>query len=194
MGKRIVVDTDVARAAKRKSPDERAVCCASVLDAMYYCGHVLVLNTPLLDQWMKNPGRADSEWPMAISTDSARWFAMMGSRGRLEKVEYCADTQLRDAFFACLDGCEIPSAKEDYMLVDAAVQTDNRVLSLDKRMRRKLGRASDYVSRLGMLMWVNPDCHDAQGWLEHGAPERADLHVTTKLPTKSPAHAGGTEG
>ena len=70
---------------------------------------------------------------------------------------------------------ELKAMRKDYHLLEAAIVTDQNVISLDEIVRGLFDRAAVSVVALKNIVWVNPD-RDAEepiGWLNKNAkPER----------------------
>ena len=61
---------------------------------------------------------------------------------------------------------------KDTHLVEAAIATDNCVVSLDATVKAMFAAAAASVAELMAIDWVNPDCDFQQAveWLDDGAP------------------------
>ncbi len=75
-----------------------------------------------------------------------------------------------------IEGKEIPQSKKDAMLkdchlVEAALGTDRRIVSLDDTARILFAGLSDNVADMRDILWVDPDQNEKQqviAWLECG--------------------------
>jgi hypothetical protein len=64
---------------------------------------------------------------------------------------------------------------KDVLLIEAAMETDHTVISLDEAARGLFGKAAQSVGELRSIVWVNPEMVDEHPipWLENGAkPEK----------------------
>ncbi|HEY9402902.1 MAG TPA: hypothetical protein VIQ24_09420 [Pyrinomonadaceae bacterium] len=70
---------------------------------------------------------------------------------------------------------ELKAMRKDYHLLEAAMVTDQNVISLDEIVRALFDRAAVGITSLKNIVWVNPDkaAEEPIEWLEKNAkPER----------------------
>ena len=62
--------------------------------------------------------------------------------------------------------------EKDFHLLQAALATDQTIISCDQTVRKLFKRASQGVGEIRHIIWVNPDRADEQpiAWLQNGAP------------------------
>ncbi|HUT92246.1 MAG TPA: hypothetical protein VMY37_22315 [Thermoguttaceae bacterium] len=160
--RRLVIDASIAGTAgdKRKlhSAGKR---CRDFLEAVLVICHRMV--------WTPEIGK---EWSKHQSSFSRKWRTRMYARKKVD----CVELPDEDTLWRRLETVEATDeAREemlkDCLLIEAAMATDGCVASLDDRARRLLGRASEHVSELRGIVWVNPDQPEehAIAWLEGGA-------------------------
>lgn len=97
----------------------------------------------------------------------------MVARKKVERVVDCANLALREQLERCGAALRVTNAMlKDAHLLEAALATDGIVASRDEKARGAFRAASEVVSLLRRVVWVNPDRADesAISWLEAGAP------------------------
>ena len=68
---------------------------------------------------------------------------------------------------------EVEALRKDFHLLQAALATDQTVISLDETIRGLFKRASQQVGEILNIIWVNPDRTAEEhpiAWLQNGAP------------------------
>ena len=71
---------------------------------------------------------------------------------------------------------DIEALRKDFHLLQAALATDQTVISLDENIRRLFKRASQQVGEIQGIIWVNPDRTTEEQpitWLQNGTPPEA---------------------
>ena len=71
---------------------------------------------------------------------------------------------------------DIEALRKDFHLLQAALATDQTVISLDETIRGLFKRASQQVGEIRNIIWVNPDRTAEEHpivWLQNGAPPEA---------------------
>ena len=162
--KRLVIDTDVARASgDEEATDPRAIHCRDFLKAVRSQNHRVVMTREI-----------SSEWKNHQSHFALEWRASMYARRRIESIDPPAYDELRDdkVTGTTTAADEIENMEKDFHLLQAALATDQTVISLDETIRRLFGRASQQVGGIRGIIWVNPDKAEEQpiAWLQNGAP------------------------
>ena len=68
---------------------------------------------------------------------------------------------------------------KDEHLLDAALWTDKRVLSMDHEVHKDFIKLSDTVERIRSIIWLNPEkqCDECFVWLKSGAPEDSIYYI-----------------
>ncbi len=169
MGKQVtanlVVDACVARsfgsptAVQSPAPE-----CRDFMLTMMECKHKIVMTKEIKAEWDKHQSRFAMRWRsqmvakkllIAIPTPEADpeiW----------KPIEDTAETDPQRAKMV-----------KDILLLEAALATDRRIVSLDENTaRRYFTQASQTIKKLQRLTWVNPSRPEetAIQWLEDGAP------------------------
>ena len=97
----------------------------------------------------------------------------MDARRRVDRIDPPAYDELRDKVTGTTtDEDEIENIEKDFHLLQAALATDQTVISLDETIRHLFVRASEQVGEIRNIIWVNPDKAEEQpiAWLQNGAP------------------------
>lgn len=114
-----------------------------------------------------------SEWDRHASKWARSWRVSMYSQRRVYRPDLKSDDILRIKIeYKTSDEGDLDEMLKDLHLIDAAMATDRRIVSLDDAARRLFAAVSDGVGELRNIVWVNP----AEGnerpveWLLDGAP------------------------
>lgn len=158
---RFVVDASVAEAAGRGDPGSAppSPACVGALDAIAAAGHGVAMSPELKDEWQRH------------ARDYARkWLLNMVSRKRLHAVR----PRWRDQLHLLEVAAELPGhagreVAKDVHIVALAMETDQRVLPLDRRQRALLERCVHELPSLRSLHWANPSESGAEAWIRAGA-------------------------
>lgn len=160
--RKLIIDADVARASGGETATHNtAKACRDFLISVLDVCHQSVFTHALA-----------AEWNTHQSTFARRWRAEMIGR---KKVVWCNPGRLT----ALQARVERTTAREvekraiakDFHLIEAAIETDKRVISKDDAVRSLLANASQTVGEIGTIVWVNPAClrESATEWLVSGA-------------------------
>jgi hypothetical protein len=161
----LVVDASVARscgdltATKSPAPE-----CRDFLLAMQEHKHKLVMTTDIKAEWDKHQSRFATQW---LSQMVGRKLLQAIPIPEIDQeiwrpIENMAETDKERAAMV-----------KDILLLEAALATDQRIVSLDeKTARRYFKEAAQKIEKLRPLIWVNPNKpeEDAIVWLQDGAP------------------------
>lgn len=166
--RKLVVDASVARSSgDLYALNPAAVSCRDILQIMLGVCHQVVLNRSLQDEWRRHASRFARTW--LVQMTSRRKVAFVQGTGRTVQ--------------AILDGLVLPSERraaleKDIPLIEAAMQSDKIVLSLDDKA---IASFADLVKAgaCGPLWWCNPSDPqpDPTSWVRTGAKpdKRFDL-------------------
>lgn len=173
---RIVVDTCVAMSAGFSGSSARH--CLDTLEAVRTQGHCLVMNQPIHDEWLREvEGRPEYSFALHLSLYAYYWYTYMRSFRRVVDVHFCQRPDLLACILQSADASAATAINKDYPLIDAAIATDRRIVSLDDKMRHIMGRLSDEIVELTVILWVHPVTHDAPAWLTAGAQDVESFHL-----------------
>ena len=160
--RRLVIDASVARSSGRE-------------DATYpiskHCRDFLMATLTICHRVVMTPDIME-EWHHHRSGFARTWLASMMARKKCAFVELPRDDNLRSKIERAAIGEQDRAAMlKDSHLIEAAMTTDQIVVSLDEAARGLFAQASQSVGELKSVTWVNPDRLDEQPirWLENGA-------------------------
>lgn len=163
--KRLVVNASVARAAGGKGATASvSINCTEFLETFRdECPHHIVM-TPELSE----------EWNAHQSNFAARWLKSMIARKRFDYIAPPQDTALSDKIdTTATRERDLEAMRKDFHLLQAALATDQTIISLDEAVRGLFKRASLQVGEIRNIIWVNPDRTAGEqpiAWLQNGAP------------------------
>lgn len=163
--KRLVVNASVARAAGGKGATASvSVNCTEFLETFQAESPHHVVMTPELSE----------EWNKHQSNFSARWLKSMIARKRFVYINPPQNSPLSDKIEITANReRDIEALRKDFHLLQAALATDQTIISLDETIRGLFKRASQQVGEIRDLIWVNPDRTAEEqpiSWLQNGAP------------------------
>ena len=158
--KRLVIDASIARAAGRTDHPTSKACRVFLEGVLKICHHV-VLTKEISEEW----NRHQSNFTLV-------WRSSMFARKKVARHKVAQN----DAFRTRIQNLDF-SEKEraavlkDAHLIEAALETDLVVVSLDETARGLLRKVAQSTKPLKQVLWVNPT-HDEEHsieWLEGGA-------------------------
>lgn len=178
----IVIDTSVARSAS-ETQNPTSIHCRESLEALDRSGHALAMSDPLWEEWNRKVlDRPAGFWDKYASRYAMGWYVSMQQRHRVRWADLPVNNALRNQALASAStiwpGSHVPEEiGKDFFLIETAMATDWRVISLNDRQRRQFKQIAQGVPDIGAILWIDPDREDATGWLRAGAPERSDLRL-----------------
>ena len=170
--KRLVIDTDVAQASgDENATDPRAINCRDCLMEVMANNHKIVMTRKISDEWKRHQSRFALEWRTS-----------MDARRRVERINPPEDDVLQGNIINVSDDeDEFEVMQKDIHLLEAALETDKTVISLDDTVRTLFAMASQQVSTIRMIIWVNPERTVDEKpieWLQNGAPSEAHRQLS----------------
>ena len=170
--KRLVIDTDVAQASgDEDATDPRAINCRDFLREVRSQNHWVVMTREISDEWKRHQSRFALEWRVS-----------MDARRKVNRIDPSEDEELQDKVTnTASDEDEIEAMQKDFHLLQAALATDQTVISLDEAVRGLFKRASQQVGEIRNIIWVNPDKTTEEHpilWLQNGAPPEAHRRLS----------------
>ncbi len=120
------------------------------------------------------------EWNNHASTFARTWLVAMRSKRRLLLGDVPETSRLRReitrvAVAGLADETEAQAIQramaKDFHLLEAALATDKRVISLDEKVRTHFCRAASEVKAIKAVIWVNPGLEGVTAivWIEENA-------------------------
>lgn len=160
MSKALVIDASVARSAGETDHPVSSACRRTLSTVLKVC-HRVVMCKEIVREWEKHQSRY-----------SSIWLAAMQSKGKIVRIEIPEESSLSERLWR-LDVGEkrIKAMLKDVHLVEAARQTDFRILSGDEAARGLFCSASEQIDELKPIHWINPVIEEDNciEWLKAGA-------------------------
>ena len=161
--KRLVIDTDVAQASgSEEATHPRAKHCRDFLQEMLSLGHSVVMTQEISNEWKRHR-----------SGFARRWRVSMDARKKVLRINALVDEELRNKIEkTATNPDEIEDMQKDFHLLDAALATDQTIISLEEIIRGLFARASQRVGEIRDIVWVNPERIEEEEplvWLQNGA-------------------------
>ncbi len=158
----LVIDASIARAAGEISKHPTSRDCREFLQAVLKVCHRMVMTQDIRAEWNKHQSRYARAWRTSMVARKKIEFTAVAPHLTLERR---VERAVSDAYLAAI-------IDKDRRLIEAALVTEQRVISLDDHVRRHL---QDHIARLPeacLICWVNSCTPDEQAiaWLESGAP------------------------
>jgi hypothetical protein len=158
--KRLVIDASIARAAGRaEHPISRT--CRIFLEGVLSICHRVVLTKEIQEEWNRNQSKFTLSWRSSmVARKKAAWPKVAQNdaiRTGIENFDFSHN--------------ERAAVLKDAHLIEAALETDLTVASLDETARGLLRRVAQNVKPLQQVLWVNPTKEEEHTteWLEGGA-------------------------
>jgi len=123
--------------------------------------HHIVISDAIELEWSNNQSRFARLWLIAMENNRRVFHTEIPAQGKLPyKVERIAETKTQ---------CD--AMLKDMILVEAAFHTDRIVVSLDEKVRNYFHQATEKISTLTRITWVNPSISEETpiDWLQNGA-------------------------
>jgi predicted nucleic acid-binding protein len=160
--KRLVIDASIATAAGRTDhPVSKAY--RDFLEGVRTICHRVVMTREI-----------SAEWNRHQSIFAASWRSSMFARRKVAQPEVGPNEMLRTSIQnSGLTEKECAAALKDAHLVEAALESDFRVVSLDETARAVFRKAAPRVGPLRPVLWANPTKEEDNiiEWLEGGTED-----------------------
>ena len=168
--KRLVIDADVARSSGSESAeDPTARNCRDFLITVLSEGHRLVITDKISEEWKKHASRF-----------ARRWRVSMESQKQVESITPAEAEDLRKELVeTARSRNQVEAINKDFHLLQAALATDQTIVSRDERIHRLFKNAARQVSEIRDILWANPatEGESACDWLRAGAPPEASRRL-----------------
>lgn len=113
------------------------------------------------------------EWDEHKSVFARTWLTAMVTRGDVIFLDIPASNKLRREIeqAGAMRAAEVKAMRKDFHLLEAALATEQNVISLDEIVRALFAAAAGQVVAIKNLVWVNPDKPEEEAivWLEKNA-------------------------
>ena len=162
--RQLVIDADVARASGSETATHpRAEHCRDFLSAVLKLSHRIAMTEKINNEWKNHQSRF-----------ARRWRVSMDARKRIDRIDPPENAELQAKITTTTNNeNEIEALEKDFHLLQAALATDQTIISLDETVRGLFKRASQQVGAIRGIIWVNPDRTVEEQpitWLQNGAP------------------------
>lgn len=160
MSKVLVIDASVAKSAGETEHPVSSACRQTLISVLKICHRMVTCK------------ESDVEWKKHQSGFALKWRAAMQSKGKVVRIEIPKDSTLPEK----LERLAVPekgkkAMLKDLHLIEAARQTDSRIVSSDEAARKLFRAASEHIDELKPIHWINPtiEADNCIGWLNAGA-------------------------
>ena len=162
--KRLVIDADVARASGSETATHpRAEHCRDFLNAVLSLSHRMVMTEQINNEWKNHQSRF-----------ARRWRVAMDARKKIDRIDPPENAELQAKVTTTTNNeNEIEALQKDFHLLQAALLTDQTIISLDETVRQLFKQASQQIGEIQHIIWVNPDRTAEEqpiAWLQNGSP------------------------
>ena len=162
--RQLVIDADVARASGSETATHpRAEHCRDFLSAVLKLSHRIAMTEKINNEWKNHQSRFARRWRVSID-----------ARKRIDRIDPPENAELQAKITTTTNNeNEIEALQKDFHLLQAALATDQTIISLDETVRGLFKRASQQVGAIRGIIWVNPDRTVEEQpitWLQNGAP------------------------
>lgn len=165
---KMVVDADVALSAGT-SDNQMSIDSREFLEALRDSGHQIVWSPDIKREWDKH-----------ARTFSLDWFTTMINNDQIHFLGDVQNEDLRNTILEFAPDVHIHNIlRKDVHLLEAALVTDKRIASRDKKARRHFCNVCHDIDEIRDVMWVNPDVAEDRciAWLKRGAPVEAERQL-----------------
>ncbi len=170
----LVIDASIAMAAGEVSMHPTSRNCREFLLTVLKVCHRMVMTDPIREEWKRHQSRFARQWQTS-----------MMARRKVVFVEIAAHLSLERRITRVESDEAIAAVMEkDRRLIEAALVTEERVVSLDDHMRKHLQDHLSNLPEVQSICWVNPNTGDEQAvtWLESGAPVERSRMLGYQVP------------
>lgn len=164
----IVVDCSIAQAAGSvESEHPRGIRCRDFLMSLRGRNHRIAWSSQIAEEWSEHRSRFAMDWLLAMQ----RLGNVRRVQSQLQLAESIEETELDQGVKAALI--------KDSHLVEAALETDKRIASLDDRARNHFSNLCQTIQTIGDILWANPvnEDEEATKWLDDGAPDQPNRRL-----------------
>jgi hypothetical protein len=162
----VVIDADITQAAgKPQSTDPRSRKCRNLLYTILEICHRASLSPDLLVEWKEHSSKYARQWHIS-----------MHARKKIIKTQSKQKNDLRHRIEGVLVGKpERDRTMKDFHLVEAALDSDCLIFSMDETAYGDFCQIADAIPELQKIMWINPiKDDDIVNWLQDSAPHKKE--------------------
>src|SRR5437588_543493 len=144
---RLVIDTDIVRSAGGEyARDSRSIACRDFLKIVLSTDHVVVITEAVLEEWKRHR-----------SNFTKTWLRSMFAHRKIDQIVVPANHQLRLKIEqAASSETKREAMLKDIHLIEAALQADKIVISMDGTARGYFQEVTQNIVVLRKIVWINP--------------------------------------
>ena len=175
--KRLVVDTDVVKASGGETATHpTSKNCRDFLMTVRALNYRVVMSAEIRKEWNEH-----------ASNFARRWWGAMERRKKMCDIgNPPRDKNLRTKIVSTAKSeKQIENMEKDFHLLNAALATDQTIISCEKYIRKLFARASKQVDEIQGIIWVNPDRTAEEQpieWLKNGVPSEECRQLSKFIP------------
>ena len=150
-------------ASGKEATDLVSIHCTEFLETFRdECQHHIVMTSDISEEWNTHQSKFATTWLKSmIAKKRFNYVKPSVDKALCYKIENTATkkTEIRDMW-------------KDFRLLEAALATDQTIISRDENVRLPFTRAAQSVDEIRDIVWVNPDHTEAEqplDWLRNGA-------------------------
>lgn len=173
MSKDLVIDACVATSASSKETPVSTMCREFLLEFLK-TDYRIVLSVQLHKEWLAHPSRLMTQFLYKLK-----------SRGRILHLEDYENTyNIRENLHNIRDKARIQAIEKDLHLIEAALLTDNTIISRDNKSRKHFCFIMNDFQIIGNIYWVDPTNVQEEPllWLINGADSESSRSLTNYQP------------
>lgn len=161
-GKRLVVDACIARAAGGSGAHhEGSISARNFLVEFKKHDFIAGMNRDLFAEWKRHESSFARKWRRSMI--GARRFPILDHSKSNQTIWTRINTRREHRELKQL-------MLKDRPLMEAALNTDKRIVSFDERSRKAFARTSSIINDFKKIIWVNPSKNENSiDWLRNGA-------------------------
>jgi hypothetical protein len=165
---RVVLDVSVARSSGDETATHpNAVACRETLKAVNNNPSILlVMTNEILDEWLKIDLESKKSYASAWSI---KWLLSMRSKKRVTTIKAIKINEFDQCAKVNLIPEHLKELRKDAHLFYAALASDKKVISCDKKCWQYAIAIADCYPRIQGLYWVNPNDSYCLEWISEGA-------------------------
>jgi hypothetical protein len=158
----LVIDASIARATGDVSMHPTSRDCREFLQSVLKLCHRMAMTDSIKEEWNKHQSRFARGWRTSMVARKKVEVVVVAPHLTLERR---IERAVTDTYLAAI-------VEKDRRLIEAALVTEERVISLDDHVRKHLHDHVAQLPEVRSICWVNPCTSEEQAvaWLEEGAP------------------------
>ncbi len=186
--KRIVIDASVARSSGDKNATfPLSKHCRDFLLAVRENEMFMVFSPEIREEWNRHQSSFALTWRASMVARKKLHIAKSPHDEALRKkiAEATLTTNIFEKLIITTTAKALEVMDKDYHLLEAALVTDQNVVSLDEVVRKHFSAICQHVSEIKEIVWVNPGKLEEKPieWLNDGAENERQRQLRNFLAT-----------